>query len=73
MKDPLPSTRRSLQSSWFHTSIELPQVVPKSANPFNFAHLPRDLSSTLGSHDVPLSMMNPVGNLTTEAIATVLS
>ena len=39
--------------------------------PFNFAHLSRDVSSTFGLHDVTLSVMNSVGNHTTEAIAMI--
>jgi len=38
-------------------------------NLFKFAHFSRDTSSTFGSHDRKLSMMNLVGNPTTEAIA----
>ena len=44
----------------------------RRGNPFKFAHLPRDVSSTLGSHDAKLSMMNPGGNLALEAIATIV-
>jgi hypothetical protein len=41
--------------------------------PFKFAHLSRDVSSTFGSHDARLSMMNPVGNFGAEAIAIKMS
>jgi hypothetical protein len=74
MPDLLPSTRRPLHPSHSHTSVKLHHGIPPAAgNPFKFAHLSRDLSGTLGSHGVTLSMMNPVGNLITEATAMVVS
>jgi hypothetical protein len=39
------------------------------SNLFKFAHLSRDASSTFGSQDAKLSMMNLVGNLAVKAIA----
>jgi hypothetical protein len=45
---------------------------PTAGKPFKIAHLSRDDSSTFGSRDVKLSMMNPGGNLTTEAIAKIM-
>jgi hypothetical protein len=74
MPDLLPSTRRPLRPARFHTSIRLHHRIPPAAgNPFKFAHLSRDDSIRLGWHDVPLSMMNPVGNLIAEATAMVVS
>jgi len=74
MPDLLPSTRRPLHPSRSRTSIKLNHGIPPAAgNPFKFAHLSGDDSIRLGSHDVPLSMMNPVGNLIAEATAMVVS
>jgi len=70
----LPSTRRPSHPSGSRTSTKLNHGIPPAAcNPFKFAHLSRDPSSNLGSHDVPLSMMNPVGNLITVATAMAVS
>jgi len=49
----------------FHTLIGFHRGIPQAAdNPFKFAHLSGDGSSTFGWDDVTLSTMNPVWNLT---------
>jgi hypothetical protein len=48
----------------FHTLIGFHRGIPQAAdNPFKFAHLSGDVSSTFGSHEAKLSMMNPVGDI----------
>ena len=42
-------------------------------NLFKFAHLSKEFSSTFGSHDHKLSMMNRVGNLAVEAFTVIAS
>jgi hypothetical protein len=74
MPNLLQSTRRPLHPSPPGTSVKLhPGVPPPAGNTFKFAHLSRGLSGTLGSRAVTLSMMNPVGNLTKDAIAPKVS
>jgi hypothetical protein len=68
------STWRSSQRARFHTSINLhPGIAPAAGNLFKFAHLSGDISSTFGSVDAQLSMMNRAGKLTTESIAKLVS
>jgi hypothetical protein len=72
--DLLPSTRRPLHPARLQTSIRPHHgISPAAADPFKFAHLSRDVSSTLAWHDGLLSMMNPIGKLMTAAIAIVAS
>jgi len=51
MLDVLPSNEQSLH----------PTDSPAASNPFKFAHLSRDVSSTFGSQDVELSTLNRLG------------
>jgi hypothetical protein len=52
-----------------HISIKLPHGTTQAGdNLINFAHISRDVSCIFGPYDPKLSVMNPVGSLTTEAI-----
>ncbi len=58
----LHSTTHPLHPARFHTSIRLHRRIPPAAgNPFKFAHLSKDISSTFESYDVILGMMIPSG------------
>jgi hypothetical protein len=74
MPDLLLSTKHPLHSARFHPSAESHHGMPLAAgNLLKFAHLSRDVSSTFGSQDAQLSKMYPMGNLTVEAIAVIVS
>ena len=73
MPDLLHLTKHPLHPVRLHTSINLPRGGYGKCNLFKSAHLSRDVSSTLGSHDTQLSIMNRVGNLTREAIDMIAS
>jgi hypothetical protein len=69
MPDLLLSTKNPSRPVRLHTSSKHHLgLFLRQSNPFKFAHLSRDVSSTCGWHDAKLSMMNPVRNLITEAV-----
>jgi hypothetical protein len=57
------STRRNLRHSTLKSNFTLGSL-RRRGYPFKFAHLSRDVSSTYGSHNAQLNMMDRVGNLT---------
>jgi hypothetical protein len=58
----------------FLNSIKFQRGIPQAKGKLTkFAHLSDGVSSTFGSHDLKLSMMNRVENLTIEAIAMIVS
>jgi len=70
MPDLFHSTKHQLQPERLCISIKLHHGITRAAEYlFNFAHHSRNVSSTFRSHVPKLTMTNPVGNLTTEAIA----